>query len=281
MAVNSTGERVGYITSGCLEEAVTRDALSAIHDKTSKVVKYGKNSQYLDFRLPCGGSLTLYIHVKPDLALITRCVHFLRSREPFTLAYNSALGTIAFSDDMELGFGSRNRGGVLTRTYQPSPRFVLIGTGAELETMARVTSAAGYETDVFTPDLDLEDNCAASGVSFYHLKNAHVPPPLPNDSWTAFVFLFHDHDHEPTLIKSALTGPAFYIGALGSKKAHAERLHRLRELGIEETSLTRIHGPMGLIPSARDPAILAISTIAEVIECFQQTTASLQYTRAM
>lgn len=264
MAVSETGERVGYVTSGCLEEAVAQDALKAIETKTNEVIKYGENSRFLDFRLPCGGSLTFYIHVDPDRDLVGRCAHLLERREPFALAIDPKRGAIAFADAAAAGRDA------LIRHYRPSLKFVLIGVGAELETMTRVTSAAGYDVDVFTPDANLEDDCIALGIPFHHLSDARSSPTLPNDPWTAFVFLFHDHEREPVLLKAALDSPAFYIGALGSRRTHETRLAHLREIGMNETSLKRIHGPMGLIPAARDPAVLAISAIAEVIECFRQ-----------
>jgi len=268
MAISATGKRVGYVTSGCLEEAITQDALAAIRSKTNKIVTYGENSQFLDFRLPCGGSMTFYIHVNPDRDLITRCAHLLEQRKPYTLAFDPEQGTIAFKDDVEES--SYSEDSILARPYRPSPRFLLIGIGTELETMARVTTAAGYETEVISPDDGLQGDCAALGVPFHLLSNAQSISAIPQDPWTAIVFLFHDLDRERPLLQSTLDGPAYYIGALGSRRTHEMRLKQLRETGLTEETLARIHGPIGLIPAARDPAVLAISTIAEAIECFRK-----------
>jgi xanthine dehydrogenase accessory factor len=56
-----------------------------------------------------------------------------------------------------------------------------------------------------------------------------------------------------------------YIDALGSRRAHQDRLARLREAGVDEASLSRVMGPIGLDPSARTPEEPAIAICAEVI----------------
>lgn len=272
MAVSSRGERLGHLTSGCLEEAVAEDALSAIKTNKNTVISYGENSRFLDFRLPCGGSLTFYIHVQPDRKLIADSVEKLRRRLPFTLAFDANCNDISFSE--EASDGPENSAGRLLRHYHPPIRFTMVGLGPELQTMARVTVAAGYDTVVFSPDEDLRHECAALDIPFHHLKSDRLDRNLLDDPWTAFVFLFHDLEREAPLLKSVLAGRSFYIGALGSRKTHEARIGGLMSLDIDQESLSRIHGPIGLIPAARDPAVLAISTVAEVIECFRKAKAN-------
>jgi xanthine dehydrogenase accessory factor len=62
-----------------------------------------------------------------------------------------------------------------------------------------------------------------------------------------------------------LKSPAFYIGALGSKKTHAARLHRLGKAGFDEAALARIHGPAGLAIGGKSPAEIAVSVLAQLI----------------
>jgi len=66
-------------------------------------------------------------------------------------------------------------------------------------------------------------------------------------------------------VHSALASPAFYIGAVGSRRTHAARLDALREQGVDEEALGRIAGPIGLIPATRDPSALAVSVLAGVL----------------
>jgi xanthine dehydrogenase accessory factor len=81
------------------------------------------------------------------------------------------------------------------------------------------------------------------------------------------VVLVFTHDpkfDEPALIAALNTG-AGYIGALGSRRTHRERVERLRERGVEEAQIERISAPCGLDIGARTPAETAISILAEVI----------------
>jgi xanthine dehydrogenase accessory factor len=81
------------------------------------------------------------------------------------------------------------------------------------------------------------------------------------------VVLVFTHDSkfdEPALIE-ALESGAGYIGALGSRRTHEERLERLRERGVPEEALARISAPCGLDIGARTPAETAISVLAEIL----------------
>ena len=98
-----------------------------------------------------------------------------------------------------------------------------------------------------------------------YLKTPSIALDVKDDQWTAFVLMFHDHDWELELLQSALSADAFYIGALGSRKTHAIRSDRLREAGVAEDAIARIHGPIGLIPSLRDASMVATSCLAEII----------------
>jgi xanthine dehydrogenase accessory factor len=63
-----------------------------------------------------------------------------------------------------------------------------------------------------------------------------------------------------------LESNAFYIGAQGSKSAHSDLLNKLEEMGSTKLELSRLRKQIGLIPSARNPRILAISVLADVID---------------
>jgi xanthine dehydrogenase accessory factor len=89
-------------------------------------------------------------------------------------------------------------------------------------------------------------------------------PPLKIDRYTAFVALTHDPKIDDPALMHALERECFYIGALGSRKTHARRLDRLRDVGLSEQALARIHAPIGLDIGAISPAEIAVSIIAEI-----------------
>ena len=79
------------------------------------------------------------------------------------------------------------------------------------------------------------------------------------------VLLTHDPKLDDPALKVALPSPARYVGALGSPTTHAKRLARLREEGMPEQQLARLHAPIGLKLGASTPEEIAVSIIAEVV----------------
>jgi xanthine dehydrogenase accessory factor len=85
------------------------------------------------------------------------------------------------------------------------------------------------------------------------------------NSNSSVVLLTHDPKLDDPALKIALPSPARYVGALGSPKTHAKRLERLREEGVPEEQLARLHAPIGLKIGAATPEEIAVSIIAEVV----------------
>jgi xanthine dehydrogenase accessory factor len=85
------------------------------------------------------------------------------------------------------------------------------------------------------------------------------------DSRTAVVTLTHDPKLDDPALDRALKSEAFYIGALGSRRTHAARLKRLKDLGHSDQVMTRIRGPVGLNIEAVTAPEIAASIIAEII----------------
>lgn len=85
------------------------------------------------------------------------------------------------------------------------------------------------------------------------------------DQRTVIAVLTHDPKFDVPAIKQALTTDAGYIGAMGSRRTHEDRLRRLREAGVGESDLKRLHSPIGLDLGARTPEETAISIAAEIV----------------
>lgn len=75
----------------------------------------------------------------------------------------------------------------------------------------------------------------------------------------------HDPKFDEPALAAALQSGAGYVGALGSRRTHRDRVARLRELGLGEDQLQRINAPCGLDIGARTPAETAISVLAEIL----------------
>lgn len=85
------------------------------------------------------------------------------------------------------------------------------------------------------------------------------------DERTALCVLTHDPKFDVPLLEVALRSPAGYIGAMGSRRTHDDRLAKLRETGLDTPDLQRLHSPIGLDLGARTPEETAVSIAAEIV----------------
>ena len=91
-------------------------------------------------------------------------------------------------------------------------------------------------------------------------------PPGRIDERTAICVLTHDPKFDVPLLEIALRGPAAYIGAMGSRRTHEDRMERLHEIGLGQEALGRLASPIGLDIGARTPEETAISVAAEIVQ---------------
>jgi len=246
MAVRADGVCVGYVSNGCVDADVVLQSQYALAETRMRKLVYGEGSPFRDIVLPCGGRIELCIIPNPPYSDIAYLENGLRSRR--SVRFSIKDGYLDITGDAV--------------TLKPKLRLRIAGRGAPMFALARQARAIGFDICVQSPD----DNGLEFG-HYQHLQDPSIPPDVRDDVWTAVVLLFHDHDWEPALLKQALAGPSFYIGALGSRKTHAVRIETLRSMGV--TGMERIKGPIGLLPAMRDANLLAVSTIAEIIDAAQ------------
>lgn len=265
MAVLTDGRYCGYVSGGCVEAAVASEAIRAIAAGRDEVLRFGTGSRFIDIKLPCGGSIDVHVHVRPDPAMVTEARRLLAARAPFAVALQPEAGGATLVP----GSGSRERSewrdGAFFRHYHPLTRLVLIGEGHELVALSNMARSAGlpvcdYMTTEAGAALLAERGAAVTPVSGAAL------PELPVDPFTAIVFVLHDRFKESALLETALTYEPFYIGALGSRRTHATRVARLQAAGVDEDSIARLRGPIGLYGPTRTSSALAISVLGEITE---------------
>jgi xanthine dehydrogenase accessory factor len=164
------------------------------------------------------------------------------------------------------GMEDTPKGQVFVTVHVPSPRLVITGAVHISQTLAPLGKMLGYDVTIIDPR-----TAFASIERFPDLKVlAEWPdtalPPLGIDRYTAFVALTHDPKIDDPALLHALSRDCFYIGALGSRKTHAKRVARLKDNGVSEVGIARIHAPIGLDIGAVSPAEIAVSIMAEITE---------------
>ncbi|MDT9598804.1 XdhC family protein [Sphingosinicella rhizophila] len=270
MAVLDDGRTAGTLSSGCVEAAISAEALVAIAEKRSRPLRFGTGSPFIDVRLPCGGGMDVLISVDPPGDVLRDAADLLFARSPAALSMDVVgnLSVAASTGTEETGW----REDRFTVRHDPKLRILVLGQGAEALAMMELANAFGADAELHSPDRTLFGAIDERGFQYTKLLSISEPAKLSADRWTAIAFLFHDHDWEIALLPSALGTSSFWIGAMGSERTHAARLTALSEQGISKAGLARIAGPIGLIPASRDPATLALSALAEIVQEFGRLT---------
>ena len=156
---------------------------------------------------------------------------------------------------------------VFVNSFAPPPRMLVFGAIDFAAAVARAGKFLGYHVIV----CDARKIFATSSrfpdadevvVDWPHrfLASTEV------DARTVICVLTHDPKFDVPLLEVALRTPAGYIGAMGSRRTHEDRLTRLREAGLGEEELARLRSPIGLDLGARTPEETAVSIAAELIQ---------------
>ncbi len=267
MAVLDNGDSAGSFSSGCVERAIVAEALDVLRDRSCRTVRFGQGSSYIDIRLPCGGGMDVQFLADPAPDVIERTLAVLDARRATTLHLDPAGHVTASPERSAEATGWRN--GIFAVRHSPALRLALLGHGAEMLTSLRLARSFGADVDLYSPDRQIIDAGLAEGIPSTMLHSAGSPVELHGDPWTAFLFLFHDHDWEPPLLRRALDTASFWVGAMGSRSTHAARCAALAADGVSERAIARVRGPVGLITGARDPATLALSALTEIVAAYR------------
>ena len=261
MAVSETGQWSGYISGGCLEAAIALEAVAAIKAGKPRLLRYGKGSPYLDIRLPCGSGLDVFIQPMRDAALIEDMSQRLEQREPFALRIDLATGACQLRALAGGPLPSRREGSSFFRVYEPALRCLIIGSSPIAVALAELAVCAGFETEFYATDPEILPKPPVS------VKVRPLKPRLPfaADRWTAAILAFHDHDQEFPFFSSLLPSPCFFIGAIGSRNAHAVRQAVLTEAGFSECDVARINSPAGLLTGLKSAPLVALSILTQIV----------------
>jgi xanthine dehydrogenase accessory factor len=188
---------------------------------------------------------------------------------------DDARGLLASGRSATLRYGpdGQRRGegmSVFVNSFEPPPRMLVFGAIDFAAAMARLGSYLGYRVTVCDaravfatatrfPDAD------EVVVDWPHRYLAAEVAAGRVDERTVVTVLTHDPKFDVPLLEVALRLDLGYVGAMGSRRTHEDRLARLREVGMTEQDLARLCSPIGLDLGARTPEETAVSIAAEMI----------------
>ena len=169
------------------------------------------------------------------------------------------------------GMEETPQGRFFLTVYVPSPRLVITGAVHISQTLAPIGQLLGYDVIIVDPRTAFASIERFPDVKVIAKWPDVALPPLGIDHYTAFVALPHDPKIDDPALKHALARDCFYIGALGSKKTHAKRVERLKQAGVSDSDIARIHAPIGLDISAVSPAEIAVAIMGEITARLRQS----------
>ncbi|MGB7372513.1 XdhC family protein [Pontixanthobacter sp.] len=276
VAVGRDGRFTGSLSGGCIENAVVAEAMATLADGKPRITRFGAGSRFLDIRLPCGGGLDIHFQPLSENSLAAQCRKALSRRTPFSLTIPARGADMEFASHWQAtAFDARQQ--TATIGHWPCARLQIIGHGAAVESLARLAGAMHMPSRILTPDVLLAKRLESQSAQVAVLQMTADTHLLASDPWTATIFLFHDHEWEAQLMARALEMPGFYIGAMGSRAAHAARCEHLHRAGLSPEAVSTIDGPAGMFHSARNPDTLALSVLAKIIGTYQQCDFADEY----
>ena len=148
----------------------------------------------------------------------------------------------------------------------PSLQLVCIGGGHIAVALTQLAKIVGFRTIVIDPR-----TAFANAERFPHVDQLIAKWPhealqqIVVSRGTAIAALTHDPKIDDKALIAALQSNAFYIGVLGSKKTHTQRVDRLKAAGISDDAIARMHAPIGLAIGARTPEEIALAVLAEIV----------------
>lgn len=269
LALRHDSRCVGSVSGGCIEDdLITRysDAGMPAFASPPELVRYGVSAEEaFRFGLPCGGTLELLLEFDPAYSQLDELVQHLEAGALVrrTVSCHDGQVALALAEQPDaLSFD----GAALHSTIGPDYRMLLIGAGALAEYLSTMAIFNGFTVTVCDPRAEYRGAWSVAGVK--------VVSEMPDDAVVAFrpdqrscvVAVSHDPKLDDLALLEALRSPAFYVGAIGSRRNNMLRRERMIEhFGETTASLERLRGPIGIFIGSKTPAEIAVSVMAELL----------------
>ena len=301
MLVRRDGSIAGTIGGGLLELTMMREAAGVLETRRTRVVDLrlaGTDLKYEE-EMVCGGSAEVLItYVPPGDAELREVVAAVKATRAarrrawmFTVQPPEDGGDVEFcllGDDGEL-VGARpcepkvlrtavgkiavhgsttlpDGRGVLVEQVEVPAKAVICGGGHVARAVAPAALAAEFAVTVLDDREEFADPRRFPGAKVVLGAFDRALERLSIDASSYVVIVTRGHVHDMDVLVQALRTPARYVGVMASRSKRARMVAALREAGLGEDALARVHSPIGLDIGAETPAELAVSIVAEMIQ---------------
>ncbi len=266
-ACNGGGETAGSLSGGCVEDDLV-ERLCQGELSTVQVLEYGVSAEENErLGLPCGGRLEILLEPQgaddlPQLRALLQAVSWRRyTTRRVSLVDGSA---VLLPAD---GFAPLEKArDAISLTFGPRYRMLLIGAGALSETLSKLASAMDYQVLINDPRADNLARWEGEAVERIGGMPDDAVRAHAVDRDSIVLTLTHDPRIDDMALMEALEHDLFYTGALGSVRTTEKRVARLKELGLGEEQLARLHAPVGLPIGSKTPMEIAIAILAELTQ---------------
>lgn len=266
LAIRNDGRLMGSVSGGCIEddliEKMRQGKLCA--PLPYAVVYGGRPDDALNFGLPCGGTLEIVIETNPDAAQLAAFEDQLRAGRLVRRSVDLLTGRVDVAD-AQPGDTCTWDGCTLSSVHGPQWRLLLVGAGDIARYVAPMAQALEFDVQVCDPREEYALAWDVPGTTLLTCMPDDAVSALGPDARTAIVMLSHDPKLDDMALLEAIGSPAFYVGALGSRRSNDKRRQRLKaHFGFSEEEVQSFKGPVGLDIGSHTPPEIAVSILAEL-----------------
>jgi xanthine dehydrogenase accessory factor len=278
LVVSEGGELHGSVSGGCVESEVYEACREVLGGAPPRLITFGiSDEQALSVGLPCGGEIDVFVN-EPEAAFLDAVAAVVRGEERAVAFTELDSGDQRLAREHEdesadalLRDGSSrvvelDGRSVFAEVFGPPPQLLVFGAVDTGEALCRLAKGIGWRTIVSDARARFatRERVPSADEVIVAWPEETLDRVRP-DHATAIVVLTHDEKFDVPALIGALATDAFYVGALGSRRAQAKRRERLLDAGVSEEALERLHGPAGLDIGAHTPAETAVSMLAEIL----------------
>ncbi|MBJ7472354.1 MAG: XdhC family protein [Solirubrobacteraceae bacterium] len=247
MAVRADGACMGGVSGGCVEQQVIEAARDVAGGGAARRLRFAPTDDPLtSTALPCGGGIDVLVEAWGPSA----------AQQAFAAAVLAGSSAVLRSEAAcDLG--------LVLHVAAPKPRLVLVGAGLVADALAGLSTGLGWDVSVIDPRSVFADRTTEQVLARWPAEALAAAPPLGPDD--ALIALSHHPALDDEALAAGLASGAGFVGALGSRRSHAERLERLRERGVPNADLQRLVAPVGLDLGGWSPREVALSIASELI----------------